>query len=173
MTLNDNSFTWILAWMCLGVKLILFDHLPPFTAVLKRQQPEKLWKWPFLRHFTAKNDAEWWLLHMTFGTSMSQGQTITVSPFDNYSSTFRTSTTWKTVKIAIFTAKNDTGWWRLHLNFGTNMSQSQTITVWPFCHLFQLFVNMKILKNCQKGPFYVILRHFTALCGQFFSECAL
>ena len=58
MTLNNNSYTWILAWICLGVKLILFDHLPPFTAVLKRQQPEKLWKWPFLRQFTAKDDTE-------------------------------------------------------------------------------------------------------------------
>ena len=84
MTLNNNSFTWIFAWMCLGVKLILFDHLPPFTAVLKRQQPEKLWKWPFLWHFTAKNDTEWQQLHSIFGKNLSQIQTISVWPFATY-----------------------------------------------------------------------------------------
>ena len=50
ITLNDDSFTWFLAWSCLRVKPILFDCLPPVTAV------------------------------------------------------FLTSTTWKTVKMAIFTA---------------------------------------------------------------------
>ena len=69
---------WFFSWICLRVKLILFDHLPPFTAVFKRQQPKKLWKWPFLRHFTAKNDTELWQLHLIFGMNMSQSQTNTV-----------------------------------------------------------------------------------------------
>ena len=103
MTLNDDSFTWFLAWICLRVKPILFDRLPPLTAVLWYQQPEKLWKWPFLRHFMAKKDAEWWRFHLIFGMSISQSHTVTVWPFANHNTFFLTSLTWKTGKNAIIT----------------------------------------------------------------------
>ena len=165
MSLNDNSFTWFLAWSCLRVKPILFDRLPPLTAVFWYQQPEKLWKWPFLRHFTAKNDTKWWQLHLICGMSMSQGQTITVSPFDNYSSTFRTSTTWKTVKIAIFTAFYGKKWhWMMTASFEfwhkyVSESNYYCSTVLP---PISAVCEHKNPEKLSKRPF---LRHFTSFYG--------
>ena len=121
----------------------------------------KNWKWPFLWHFTAKNDTEWWLLHMTFGMSMFQGQTITVSSFDNYTSSLRTSTAWKTLKIAIFTAFYGKKWhWMTtasHDFWHDHVSESNQYCS-TVCHLWQLFFNTNNPKNCENGHFYGILR---------------
>ena len=41
------------------------------------------------------------------------------------------------------------------------------------CQPLQLILNMNNLKNWQKCHYYGILRHFTALRAQFFTESAL
>ena len=172
-TLNDDSFTWILAWICLWVKPILFDHLPPFTTVFYHQQPKKLWKWSFLWHFTARNDTEWRLLYMIFGMSMCQGQTITVSSLDNYNSCFRTSTAWKTVKIAIFTAfygkkiiLDDYGftWFLTWIYFRVKPFLFERLP--PFTAVF----NINNLKNCENGHIYGILRQKMTLNSKSFTR---
>ena len=127
----------------------------------------------------AKNDTEWGLLHMIFGMTMSQGQTITVSSFDNYNSSLKISTAWKTVKIAIFMAfygrrktLDDDGF---HLIFDMNKSQSQTITVWLFATFCSCFFNINDLKNCENGRFNGILRQKMTLnedCFTWFLEWA-
>ena len=104
MTPDDDGITWFLAWICLKVKPLLFDYLPPWMTVLEHKQPEKVWKWPFLRHFTAKNDTRLWQHHLIFGVNMSQSHTIIVQLFATFNGSFITQTTWKTIKNAIFTA---------------------------------------------------------------------
>ena len=78
MTLRDNSFTPFLTWACVKAKPSLIHYLISITVVLEHQQHKKLWKLPFLRHFMAKNDTEWWQHHLIFGMNMSQSQTNTV-----------------------------------------------------------------------------------------------
>ena len=124
-----------------------------------------MWKWPFLRHFTAENDTESWQCRLICGMSMSQAQTITDSPFDNYNSTFWTSTTWKTVKIAIFTAFYGKKWhWMMtaSLEFWheyVSESNYYCLTVLPPISAVCEHENpKKTVKKALFTSFYVILR---------------
>ena len=99
MSYEFYGFTWFLALVCLTLKPKLFDHLPPLTAVFYVNNLRKQWKWPFLRHFTAKTNTEWRQLHTIFGMNMYQSQINTVWPFATYHSCFLTPTIWKKTGI--------------------------------------------------------------------------
>ena len=92
---------------------------------------------------------------------MSQSQTITVSLLDNYNSSFRIATTWKNVKIAIFTTFYGNKWhWMTtaSIDFWHKYVSESNQYCLIVCHLLQLFSNSNNLKNCENGHFYGILR---------------
>ena len=120
--LNDNNISQFLEGVCLKAKPLLFDRLITIKAVLAHQQPERLWQWSFFMviygkrwHWMTTASLNFWHEHVS-----RPNHHCSVLLFDNYDSSFGTSTTWKTVKMAIFMAfygKNDTEWQQLYLIF--------------------------------------------------------
>ena len=98
---------------------------------------------------------------MNFGMNVSWSQTNTVWPFATFHSCFKTTTTWKTVKMAIFTAFYSKKWhWMMtaSLDFWHEYVSESNQYCLTVCHLLQLFFNINNLKNCENGHFYGILR---------------